>query len=164
MKKILLIAAVIVGCLSFKAADAQIRFSIGFNIGNQPDWGPVGYNTAHYYYMPDINTYYDVDAHQYVYLENNSWIHAGALPSRYANYDRYNSYKVVVNDRNPWEHNATFKAKYQRYKGRRGQGVIRDSRNSKYRNHWKGDQGGDRGRVNGGRDKQNHGNDKGDKH
>lgn len=156
MKKIFLITAVILGCLSFKAADAQLRFSVGVNIGSQPEWGPVGYTHARYYYMPDINSYYDVDSHQYVYLENNIWIHGGALPPRYANYDRYHSYKVVVNDRNPWEHNERFRTRYQGYRGRHDQGVIRDSRDNRYRNHWRGDQAGDRrhdnGRGNDGRD------------
>src|ERR1700709_1766476 len=116
MKRIILIAAVLVGCLMFKSADAQLHISLGLNIGSQPDWGPVGYDHAEYYYMPDIDAYYDVPNHQYVYSENNVWVHNRELPARYASYDRYHSYKVVVNQRNPWEHGADFRARYSGYR------------------------------------------------
>ncbi|MDB5114518.1 MAG: hypothetical protein JWQ79_10 [Mucilaginibacter sp.] len=141
MKRIILVVAVLVGCLMFKSADAQLRISLGLNIGSQPDWGPTGYDHAEYYYMPDIDAYYDVPNHQYVYSQNNVWVHAGALPPRYSNYDLYNGYKVVVNDRNPWERAATYRAKYASFKGHRGQQAIRDSRDQKYRNHWNGNNG-----------------------
>src|ERR1700743_3685180 len=100
MKKIMLMVAIVVSCLAFNRADAQIHISLGLNIGSQPDWGPVGYDQAAYYYMPDIDTYYDVNAHQYVYLQGNTWIHSGSLPPRYASFNLYSAHKVVVNDRN----------------------------------------------------------------
>ncbi|HTH82038.1 MAG TPA: hypothetical protein VL490_03840 [Mucilaginibacter sp.] len=156
MKKIIFLAAILMGCLTFKSADAQLKISLGLNIGSQPDWGPTGYDHAEYYYMPDIDAYYDVPNHQYVYFQNNSWIHAAVLPARY-HFDPYNSYKVVVNDRNPWERAATYRKKYASYKGRRGQAVIRDSRDQKYRNHWNGNNNG-RGPGNNGHDDHGHDN------
>nr|WP_294945427.1 hypothetical protein [uncultured Mucilaginibacter sp.] len=134
MKKIVLTTAIFFSALSFQAAKAQISFSI--NIGSQPEWGPVGYDHADYYYMPDIDAYYDVPAHQYVYLENNSWVRRASLPARYSNYNVYNGYKVVVNDRTPWMRNSIYRAKYANYRGRTSQAIIRDSREAKYRNHW----------------------------
>lgn len=135
MKKLILTAAIFIGLLSsVKQADAQISLSI--NIGSQPEWGPVGYDHADYYYMPDIDTYYDVPAHQYVYYENNAWVRRASLPVRYSNYNVYNGYKVVVNERNPWTRNNEIRAKYANYKGRSGQTIIRDSRDTKYRNHY----------------------------
>lgn len=134
MKKILLTTAIFLSALSFQAAKAQVSFSI--NIGSQPEWGPVGYDHADYYYMPDIDTYYDVPAHQYVYLDNNNWVRRSSLPARYSNYNVYNGYKVVVNERNPWERNNAIRAKYAGYRGRSGQTIIRDSRDVKYSNHW----------------------------
>jgi hypothetical protein len=139
MKKLLFSAALIGCCFTFKLADAQIRIHANLNIGSQPEWGPVGYSHADYYYMPDIDAYYDVNSHQYIYNENNAWVHGRTLPSRYGTYDQYHSYKVVVNQRNPWEHDADFRAKYSNYKGRHDQTVIRDSHDTRYRNHWKGD-------------------------
>lgn len=134
MKKIILTAVLLVSCLMFKA-DAQLRISLGFNIGSQPDWGPVGYDHASYYYMPDVDSYYDVSNHQYIYFQNNVWVRGAALPGRY-NFNPYNSYKVVVNERNPWERDAAYRTRYASYRGRGGQTIIRDSRETKYRNHW----------------------------
>jgi hypothetical protein len=137
MKKIILTTAIFLSAFSFQAAKAQISFSI--NIGSQPEWGPVGYDHADYYYMPDVDAYYDVPAHQYVYYENNVWIHRASLPARYNNYDVYKGYKVVVNERTPWLHNSTYRAKYSGYRGRTNQEIIRDSRDAKYAKHWAGD-------------------------
>jgi hypothetical protein len=134
MKKIILTTAIFLSALSFQAAKAQVSFSI--NIGSQPEWGPIGYDHADYYYMPDIDTYYDVPAHQYVYLENNSWVHRASLPARYSNYNVYNGYKAVVNERNPWVRDNVYRAKYAGYKGRGNQPIIRDSRDARYANHW----------------------------
>lgn len=134
MKKVIITAAIFLSCIAYKSASAQISLSI--NIGSQPEWGPTGYDHADYYYMPDIDSYYDVPAHQYVYLENNSWVRRASLPARYSNYNVYNGYKVVVNEPNPWMHATTYRTKYAGYRGRAGQTIIRDSRDVKYRNHW----------------------------
>jgi hypothetical protein len=138
MKKIIFAAALFISSLSFHPANAQIHVSLGVNIGSQPDWGPVGYDHVDYYYMPDIDAYYDVNAHQYVYFNNNGWIHSASLPPRYSNYDVYHGYKVVVNDRTPWIRNDVYRKKYASFKGRHDQSAIRDSHDAKYRNHWKG--------------------------
>jgi hypothetical protein len=136
MKKFIIAAAILVSGLAFnKTAEAQINLNV--NIGSQPDWGPVGYDRADYYYMPDIDTYYDVPAHQYVYLNNNSWVRTNNLPSRYSNYNVYNGYKVVINDRNPWERNDTYRTRYANYKGRHDQVIIKNSKDVKYKKHYK---------------------------
>jgi len=141
MKKLIITAVILLSCLTFKNANAQLRLSLGVNIGAQPEWGPVGYDHADYYYIPDVGAYYDVNAHQYIYLENNVWVHRGFLPDRYRNYDLYGGYKVVVNGRNPWMRDNVYRAKYAGYRGRRGQSIIRDSRDNRYANHWHGDDG-----------------------
>ena len=152
MKKIILTAAIVIGCLSIKSTYAQIHISLGVNINNQPDWGPVGYDHADYYYMPDIGVYYDVPSHQYVYMDNNVWVRRGYLPERYRDYDIYHGYKVVINQPRPWVRDADIRARYGQYRGRRDQVVIRDSHDDRYRNHWHdngrhqgGDNRGDRG-------------------
>lgn len=135
MKKIIIAAAILVSGLAFNnKAEAQIGVSI--NIGSQPDWGPVGYDRADYYYMPDIDTYYDVPAHQYVYLNDNRWVRSASLPARYRNYNVYNNYKVVINERNPWERNTVYRTRYANYKGRHDQVIIRNSKDVKYKNHY----------------------------
>jgi hypothetical protein len=162
MKKLILGAALVLSTFAVKVADAQIKFNLNLNIGSQPDWGPTGYDHVEYYYMPDIDAYYYVPGHQYVYQQNNAWVRTTTLPTKYRNFDVYNSYKVVVNQQEPWRNQAAIRAKYAQYKGRRGQTAIRDSRDKKYQNHWKGDNhgrpGNDRGRDDHGRDDHGRGN------
>lgn len=125
MKRILLSAALILSCFLVKTADAQVQVNLGVNIGSQPDWGPVGYERVDYYYIPDIDAYYDVPARQYVYYNNNGWIHSASLPPAYSNYNIYNGYKVVINRPNPWLRNDYYKTKYVKYKGKK-QVILRD--------------------------------------
>lgn len=111
-------------------SNAQIDVNI--NLGTQPVWGPTGYDYVEYYYLPDIEAYYNVPKQRYYYYEKGNWIYKSSLPSRYSNYDFYNSYKVVINEREPWRNHKTYKNKYYSYKGRHDQQPIRDSRDSKY--------------------------------
>jgi hypothetical protein len=131
MKKLLFSALCILGLLVFKSADAQIKLSI--NIGNQPDWAPTGYDHADYYYLPDIDCYYDVTNRQYVYQNGNSWAKSASLPAKYGSYNLYNGYKAVINKPQPWLQEKTYKAQYASYKGRKSQPVIRDSKDAKYK-------------------------------
>jgi hypothetical protein len=137
MKKLIFITALFTSCFLFKDAAAQIHISLGANIVAQPEWGPVGYSHAEYYYMPDVDAYYDVPNHQYVYRENNVWVHRPYLQAQYRNYDVYHGYKVVVNERNPWRHHEDIRARYAQYRGRHDQQIIRDSHDDQYRNHWR---------------------------
>jgi hypothetical protein len=105
---------------------------ININLGSQPVWGPTGYDYVEYYYLPDIEAYYYVPQHRYYYYNNGLWVHSTNLPSRYNNYDYYNSYKVVINEKEPWLNHKIYKQKYSSYKGRHDQHLIRDSRDSKY--------------------------------
>src|SRR6201996_1353600 len=117
MKKMFFIAAILIGCLSVRPACAQIHVSLGLNINNQPEWGPVGYDHADYYYMPDIGVYYDVPAHQYVYFNNNVWVRRAYLPPAYSNYDVYHGYKVVINRAEPWRYDHDYRVRYASYRG-----------------------------------------------
>jgi hypothetical protein len=157
MKKIIFTAAILISCLSFKLADAQIHLNVGVNIGVQPEWGPVGYTHADYYYIPDIDVYYDVPAHQYVYFSNNVWIRRPYLPVRYRGYDIYHGYKVVINRPDPWRYDDDYRVRYENYRGRRDQVIIRDSRDERYRDHWHEDNGRHNGWDNHGGDERGHG-------
>ena len=68
--------------------NAQV--SVNVNIGSPPTWGPVGYNEVDYYYLPDVEAYYDIKASRFIYFGNGQWIRARYLPTRYRNYDLYN--------------------------------------------------------------------------
>ncbi len=156
MRKVIFMAVFLMGCLTLKPAHAQVGFHVNVNIGNQPSWGPVGYSHADYYYMPDVESYYDVSNHQYIYNENNVWVHRASLPARYGNYDVYHGYKVVVNRPNPWLKHSYYQHTYSNYRGRHDQPVIRDSRDDRYKGHWHGDEGRGNGHDGGHRDNGNH--------
>ena len=136
MKNSLLAALLLLSIFSSKNVDAQLRVNLNVNIGSQPDWGPVGYDHVDYYYLPEIEAYYDVPSRQYIYFENNGWVRRAYLPVRYRNYDMYHSYKVVINERSPWERNNVYRTRYNGYGSRRDQVIIRDSRDEKYTKHW----------------------------
>jgi hypothetical protein len=163
MKKITLIAATILSSLLYTTANAQI--SLNVNIGSQPVWGPVGYDYVENYYLPDIDTYYDVPNRQYVYLNDNTWVRSSALPARYSSYNIYNGYKVVINEPTPWRRADVIRTKYKGFKGRHDQVIIRNSSDVKYKTHFKSGgpgKGHGNGKGNGGGPGKGHG--KGNKH
>ena len=154
-------------------ANAQLSISFGFNLDRQPIWGPTGYDHVEYYYLPDIEVYYNVPEHMFYYEDGGRWISRSSLPARYRGYDFYNSYKVVVNERAPYRNHRMYREKYFSYKGRHDQQPIRDSRDEKYftnkrhpeHNNWvkqQHDNGNDRENEHGNRNAGE--NDKKDKH
>ncbi|CAM4283287.1 hypothetical protein SAMN06265348_109216 [Pedobacter westerhofensis] len=133
MKRIIL--AVIFGVASLSSINTKAQVSLNINIGSQPQWGPTGYDHVDYYYLPDVDAYYNVPAKQYVYLNNGSWVWRSSLPSRYSGFDLYNSYKVVMNTPKPYLSHQTHVTQYSKYKGYKGkQGNIRDSKDTRYVN------------------------------
>ena len=158
------------------SVQAQVRVGLNFNVSNQPVWGPTGYDHVEYYYLPDIEAYYNVPQHKFYYNEQGRWISRSHLPPRYRDYDINNSYKVVVNERKPYLNHKTYRDQYATYKGHHDQPLIRDSRDSRYyvikdhpeHNNWvkqqRHDNGRHKGRGNGNQRDENNGQDKrGDK-
>lgn len=100
-------------------AISQLR--LGLDAGTPPPWGPAGYSGVRYYYLPDLETYYDVQRAVFIYSSGGVWIYRVYLPVRYRNYDLYNGYKVVmINYRGnrPYIYHSSFKVKFA--KGYRG--------------------------------------------
>jgi len=131
MKKLILLLALITSGWLSQTTFAQITFKV--NISSQPIWGPTGYDYVEYYYLPDIEVYYNVSSHRYVYFANNRWISSSYLPVRYKNYDVYNSRKIVINEYKPYMRHKNNKYKYnnQHYKYS-NHGSIRDSHDERY--------------------------------
>ncbi len=125
MKRFLVMSVFIASVFTFKTADAQVSVNLNVNLGNQPSWGPAGYNYVEYYYMPDINVYYHVNSRKYTYYNGKKWLTVGNLPGKYRNYDLYRGYKVVVNRSAPWRNHNYYVNNYSRYKGYRGQPHIK---------------------------------------
>ncbi len=138
MKKVLLATALIIGSMGYTSADAQVRVNIHANIGNQPGWGPVGYDYAQFYYLPDLDMYYDVQVNQFVYFDRGRWIYTRNIPGRYRNYDLYSGYKVVINEPRPFIRHDYYRTHYRGYRNSRNRQVVivnsRDPRYTRY-NH-----------------------------
>jgi len=132
MKKTILAAALLFSSLAMQTTDAQVRISLGLNIGTQPAWGPVGYDHVEYYYMPDIDAFYYVPRQQYIYMSRGRWVFTTILPPRFSNYDFNTGYKVVVNESQPYYNAQMYRTKYASYRGRHDQEIIRNSRDSRY--------------------------------
>lgn len=158
MKKAILIVTLLLSGFVFQFASAQVGVRLNVNIGTQPVWGPVGYDHVEYYYMPDIDAFYYVPRHQYIYQQRGRWVFASSLPARYNNYDLYSGYKVVINDPTPYRHADTYRSQYGSYRGRHDQEVIRNSQDPRYfevkdhpqHNQWRNDhnEGNDRNQGN----------------
>ena len=118
MKTLKLIALGIILSVS-GAIHAQV--SIHVNIGSPPSWGPAGYSDVDYYYLPDIEVYYDIHTTQFIYFDDGRWIRSRYLPRPYRNYDLYKGYKVVLSNyhgERPYIYFNNHRVKY--YKGYRG--------------------------------------------
>ena len=104
---------ILLATISIKA-----QVSVNVNVGSKPEWAPVVASDVEYYYLPDIDSYYDIRNGQFISLNNGKWIRARNLPSRYRNYDLYKGNTVVLNDyrgKSPYTKYKFHKVKY--YKG-----------------------------------------------
>ncbi len=105
-----------IGLIFASEAQAQITVNVA------PQWGPAGYSKASYYYLPDVEAYYDIQNASFVYPSGNKWFSSSQLPQRYSNYDLYNGYKVAMTDNNgraPYGLFKYHKVKYAKgYKGK----------------------------------------------
>ena len=126
MKTSTLCILLLLGSAMFNSSKAQIRACVfcASNVSDQPSWGPAGFDYVYYYYIPDIGVYYYVPDHVFIYQKQGAWITSGTLPLKYAAFDFYRSYKVVINDPEPYLQHQAF---YDSFKGRKGQAVNRDS-------------------------------------
>ena len=107
--------------LFFAASSAQAQISVHLNLGTAPDLGPSGYSDVRYYYIPDVEAYYDVSSSMFIYNNGVTWVHRSSLPSRYRSYDLYNGYKVPMSNYRGNTPYANFRQhKVQYAKGYRG--------------------------------------------
>lgn len=69
------------------APNAIAQVSVNINFGTPPVWAPADRVEVEYYYLPDIDVYYDVPHRNFIYLSRNTWIRSNALPARYRGYN-----------------------------------------------------------------------------
>ena len=104
------IGAALVGALALLAAPtAQAQVGVNINIGT-PAWGPQVPNGTQYYYIPEIDGYYDLYAQQYIVLQDGYWV---PLPQLYG-YDPYQFHPVVIqyHGREPWLQSSYYHQRY----------------------------------------------------
>ena len=165
MKTLKLIA---LGIVLFVSSTIHAQVKVNVNLGSAPAWGPAGYSNVDYYYLPDVQSYYDIKESKFIYLNGGTWTRSKYLPGQYRNYNLYNGYKVVLNDYHgatPYVNFKNHKVKY--YKGYHGKpqksiGYYRKNDN-KYENDDKNDNHNENHNDNGGHKegKGNNGNGKG---
>lgn len=97
MKTLKLIAT---GIILFAASNSQAQVSVNVNIGRPAvivdSWVPRNHVNVDFYYLPEIQTYYDVHTSHYVYLDNGNWCRTRYLPTHYRNYDLSHARRVEL--------------------------------------------------------------------
>ncbi len=124
MKKLFYAALFFGGLFFIKTAEAQVNVSL--NIGLQPSWGPVGYEHARFYYMPEFDMYYDVSNRYYTYYDGRNWVSHKNIPRKFRGRDFHRTYKVVVNESRPWRNHRQYYDRYHGYSRNYSQVSIRD--------------------------------------
>lgn len=99
MKTLKLIATGII--LFAAAATSQAQVSINLNIGTpavvvRPAWVPQNHVNVDFYYIPEIQSYYDVSSGLYVYLDNGNWCRTRYVPVRYRNYNLNHARRIEL--------------------------------------------------------------------
>ena len=111
----------LIGFMLLFAAQLQAQLTVEVKAGVPQPWGPADYPTAHYYYLPDVQAFYDVQAAMFIYYDKGMWVHRPNLPKRFKDYDLYRGYKVVSTDykgSDPREYFREFRTHYpQGYQG-----------------------------------------------
>jgi hypothetical protein len=93
----------------------MVRIGVNLNIGTRPSWGLPGNYAGDYYYMPEIDTYYDIPHRQFIYLQGRNWVFANELPYMYRGYDLNRGYKVLINEPRPYLRGNVYRARYNNY-------------------------------------------------
>jgi hypothetical protein len=137
--KILLFAFILV---SISGLNAQVRVNV--NLGTPPVWAPSDRVQSQYYYLPEVDAYYDVPASRFIYLNNGNWIRSERLPKRYSGYNLKGGKVIYLTDyrgNSPYVYHKKHKVKYYypKYKGS-NKAVFAKSKGNKgnYNKNFKG--------------------------
>jgi hypothetical protein len=115
MKKLMLTAMVVAAFLfTTQKTEAQVRVNLNVNLG-RPSWGLQGNHSGNYYYLPEIDSYYDIPRHQFIYFDGRNWVYNQELPYQYRDYDLFGGYKVIVNEPRPYLRADVYRRKYNKY-------------------------------------------------
>jgi len=95
---------------SYVTPTTQVRYE-------NPSWAPPYVPGVRYYYLPDIETYYDLTTQQFIYLNNGEWSYSQYLPPVYSGFDLNTCFTVAIdfNTYQPWMHQHYYVSHYPRY-------------------------------------------------
>lgn len=133
MKKLILLSAIAAGAMFTTKANAQIGVSLGLHFGGGR--GPVGhvvvatpppvytapviyndYNDDDYYYLPDVDAYYDVTGNVYFYNDGSRWVSAAYLPG-YRDYNWRTARRFEIRANRPYLNHSYYSARYNVNRG-----------------------------------------------
>ena len=101
------------GLLFISATQAQV--SVNLNLGKAPVWAPPERVATQYYYLPEVDAYYDLPAERFIYLNNGGWVRAEKLPAKFQNYNLQTGKVIFLTDykgKSPYKYHKKHKAKY----------------------------------------------------
>ena len=120
-------------------ATSQAQVSVNVDLGKAPLWAPADRVASQYYYLPEIDSYYDVPAQRFIYPNNGKWVRVKKLPKKYHNYNLRSGKVVYLTDYRgnaPYKLHKNHKAKY--YVKRNGNDdliYVKDNNYKKNKNH-----------------------------
>ena len=128
------------GLLFITASQAQV--SVNVNLGTPPVWAPAEKVETQYYYLPEIDSYYDVPAERFIYVKNGAWVRSERLPARYSNYNLRGGKVIYLTDyrgNSPYAYHKKHKVKYVTTRYRQNNVVYVKSKhdNGKHKGHHK---------------------------
>ncbi|RZJ68277.1 MAG: hypothetical protein EOO50_02330 [Flavobacterium sp.] len=97
-------------------ANAQVSVSVNIN-APAPAWIAAPVPSAQFYYLPDIQVYYDRPAAQFIYYGGGGWVRARHLPASYGYYNLNRGRTVCLTDYRgyaPYQRHNVYKTRYAR--------------------------------------------------
>jgi hypothetical protein len=129
---------ILIGVLFLFSNHGHCQLSINVNFGTPPVWAPVERVEVQYYYLPDIDCYYDVPSQKFIYFLNGKWFRSARLPYRYRNYNLRGGNVVYLTDyrgNSPYIYHSKHKEKY------RGNDYIKPKKHENSENENNGNSG-----------------------
>ncbi|MFA7448073.1 MAG: hypothetical protein WCY77_06535 [Weeksellaceae bacterium] len=99
----------------FTATQSQAQIAVNVNLGTPPAWAHGNVIATQYYYLPEIDAYYDVPSERFIYIKNGKWVKSKKLPKKYSNYNLKKGRIIYLSDYKgnaPYKYHKKHKEKY----------------------------------------------------
>ena len=130
---------------------SNAQFSINLSLGSRAQYQNHyrDNNVTNYYYLPEIEAYYDINSAVFIYNGPRGWVRSSYLPEYCRNYDVNRGYKVAINyrgnspyanfnyDRQKYNRNENRNYREEYYRGRNEKRVdyVEASNRNRYNNN-----------------------------